>query len=236
MKPIVGLTMTKSDKKYSLNAPYVQSILDAGGVPLCIPFGVEKDVDQLISTLDGLLLTGGVDIHPHFFNEEPHLNLGEVSLRRDQVEIALAKVALKKKLPIFAICRGIQLLNIVLGGGLFQDINTQFEKEPLLHNQKAERHEASHFVTINSESLLYKIIGNDKIAVNSLHHQAIKDVPHVLLITAKASDGIVEAVELKDYPFCIAVQWHPEEMAVAGDKHSKALFAEFIQACTKYKI
>lgn len=236
MKPIIGLSMTKSDKKYSLNVPYVQAIIDAGGLPLCIPFGIEEDADQLTNTIDGLLLTGGVDIHPHFFNEEPHPKLGEVSLERDQVEIALAKAALEKKLPIFAICRGIQLLNIVLGGNLYQDINAQFEGEPLLHSQKAERHQASHFVTINSESLLFKIIGNDRIAVNSLHHQAVKDVPNVLLLTAKSSDGIVEALELKDYPFCIAVQWHPEEMAVAGDEHSKALFAAFIEACNRFKL
>lgn len=235
MKPIIGVTMSQNDKKYSLNAPYVHSIIDAGGIPLCIPFGVEKDVDQLVETLNGLLLTGGVDVHPHFFNEEPHPKLGEVSLQRDLAEIALAKAALKKKMPIFGICRGIQLLNIVLGGNLYQDIDDQYENDSILHQQKAERYEASHYVTIFSESLLYKIIGDDRIAVNSLHHQALKDVPSGLSISAKASDGIIEAMELKDYPFCIAVQWHPEEMAVVGNEHAKALFTAFMEACKTFK-
>lgn len=236
MKPIIGVTMTQNDKRYSLNGPNVQSVLDAGGIPFCIPFGVEKDAEQLLESLDGLLLTGGVDVHPHYYNEEPHRQLGEVSLQRDQVEIALTNAALKKKLPIFAICRGIQLLNIVLGGNLYQDIDAQFENETILHKQLAQRHEASHYVEISPGSLLYKIVGSKKIAVNSLHHQAVKDVPAGLIVTAKASDGVIEAMELKDYPYCIAVQWHPEEMAVADDEHSKALFNSFIEACKTYKL
>ncbi|TSI10124.1 gamma-glutamyl-gamma-aminobutyrate hydrolase family protein [Lysinibacillus sp. BW-2-10] len=231
MKPIIGITMTVIKEKYNINVPYVQSVLEAGGLPFCIPFGVEKDAAQVVEVIDGLLLTGGVDVHPHYFQEEPHPQLGEVMLERDKVEIALAHAALNKKLPIFAICRGIQLLNVALGGTLYQDINAQYEQEPLLHKQQALRHEPSHFVDVVQGSILHKIVGKDRIAVNSLHHQAVKDVSDILKVSSRASDGIIEAMELENYPFCIAVQWHPEEMAVKGDTHSRELFRAFIEAC-----
>ena len=233
VKPIIGITMTTSDGKYCINSPYVKSVIDAGGIPFCIPFGVEKDVRQVIDSIDGLLLTGGVDIHPHYFQEEPHPKLGEVMLERDKVEIALAHAALNQKLPVFAICRGIQLLNVALGGTLYQDINAQYEAEPLLHKQNALRHELAHFIEISNGTRLHNILGKDRIAVNSLHHQAVKDVPALFQISARASDGIIEAMELNDYPFCIAVQWHPEEMAAKGEEYSKKLFKAFIDVCSE---
>lgn len=235
MKPIIGLTMTKKNGKLALNEPYVNSVIDAGGLPICIPFGVERDAEQIVESIDGLLLTGGVDLHPNYYGEDPHPKLGEVILARDKVELELLHVALKKKLPIFAICRGIQMLNVALGGTLFQDIDSQIEGEVLIHNQSGERDEASHEVEIEKDSQLFQLMGKTKISVNSFHHQSLKDVPDSLAIVAKSSDGIIEAVELKDYPFCIAVQWHPEEMAVTGETSSKSLFQAFIQTASEVK-
>lgn len=231
MKPLIGISMNYSDKKYVINEPYVKAIVEAGGIPYCIPFGIEEDAEQIIDLLDGLLLTGGVDIHPHYFGEEPHPKLGKVIQARDYNEMILIQAALKKKLPVFAICRGIQILNVALGGSLYQDIEAQYCTEPLLHKQNAARYETAHFIKIDKQSKLFEIVQSEKIAVNSLHHQAVKDVASSLKITAVSSDGIVEAAEMKDYPFCIAVQWHPEEMATAGDDCSKRLFQEFIKAC-----
>ena len=231
MKPIIGITMTTNNGQYCINEAYVKSIIQAGGIPVNIPFGVESDADQLLDGVDGLLLTGGVDVHPHFFDEEPHLKIGHIMLERDEVELVLTEAALKKNLPIFGICRGIQLLNVALGGTLYQDINSQYENEAILHQQNARRREASHFIEITKGSLLHEIVGKEKVAVNSFHHQALKKVPDVFEVTAKASDGIIEAIEMKDYPYCVGVQWHPEEMAIADDEHSKNLFKSFIDAC-----
>lgn len=229
--------MTQSTKGYSVNIPYVQSILNAGGIPFCIPIGVEKENDQLFDVLDGLLLTGGVDVHPHFYEEEPHPKLGEIMLERDKFEIALTQQGLNKGTPILAICRGIQILNVALGGTLYQDIYSQCEGKVILHSQIADRSVASHFVEINKQSKLFEIIEEQKIPVNSMHHQSIKKVGNHLNIVATASDGIVEAAELDEsiHPFCIAVQWHPEEMAVVGDEYSKKLFSSFIEAALEWK-
>ncbi|RHW39482.1 gamma-glutamyl-gamma-aminobutyrate hydrolase family protein [Lysinibacillus yapensis] len=232
MKPIIGITMTTNNGQYCINEAYVKSILQAGGIPVNLPFGIEQDAEQLLDGLDGLLLTGGVDVHPHLFNEEPHLYIGHIMVERDEVELRLLEVALKKRMPIFGICRGIQVLNIALGGNLYQDINSQYEKTPILHTQKAIRKEASHYITIERNSKLYNIVGQEKIAVNSIHHQALKKVAEVFEVTAQASDGIIEAIEMKDYPYCVGVQWHPEEMAAAQDENAKKLFASFIDACS----
>lgn len=235
MKPIIGITMTTNNGQYCINEAYVKSIIQAGGIPLMIPFGVESDAEQLLEGIDGLLLTGGVDVHPHFYDEEPHIKIGDIMLERDEVELELTEAALKKTMPIFGICRGFQLLNVALGGTLYQDINSQYEHTPILHKQNARRKEASHFIEIMKGSRLYEMIGKEKIAVNSFHHQALKKVPDSFEITAKASDGMIEAFEMKDYPYCVGVQWHPEEMAIAEDEHAIKLFKSFIDACAAFK-
>lgn len=233
MKPIIGVTMTTNNGQYCINEVYVKSVLQAGGIPVNIPFGTGSCAEQLLEKLDGLLFTGGVDVHPHYFHEEPHIHLGEIMQERDEVEMALLKGAVEKKVPILGICRGIQMLNVAMGGTLYQDIQSQYEQTAILHSQKAARKEPTHYVHIKKESKLYNIIGEEKIRVNSFHHQALKEVPEMFEITARASDNIIEAIELKDYPYCLGVQWHPEEMAVAHDDSAKQLFKSFIEACSR---
>ncbi len=236
MKPIIGITMSIEKDTSIINWRYTNAVLQAGGVPIGIPLGVEEDALQIIHQLDGLLLSGGGDLHPHTFGEEPHVNLGHVNSDRDRVELALAKEAIKRKMPIFAICRGHQVLNVALGGTLFQDIYSQ-NQNIYLHSQKAPRHEGTHFTSIKEESLLHKITGKDQLTVNSFHHQAIKRLATDLIVVSKASDGIIEAVEIDDYPFCLSVQWHPEDMAVEGnDEDSKKMFTAFIEASKKMRI
>ena len=235
MKPVIGLTLSIENDTSFINWRYIKAIQQAGGLMVGIPLWVEEDADQLVSMLDGLVLSGGGDLHPHTFGEEPHLKLGAVNSDRDRMELALAKAAIKRGIPIFAICRGHQVLNVALGGTLYQDIYSQNENI-YLHSQTAPRHEATHFIQVSENSLLYKLLGKEKIAVNSFHHQAIKDVAPGVKVTGKANDGIIEAVEIENYPFCLSVQWHPEEMVDAGDEDAQKLFAAFIEASKKVEV
>lgn len=216
------------DGNYRLSASYIQAIIAAGGVPFCIPFVLEKDMEQLIQDIDGLLLTGGGDINPLLFGEEPQPRLGRVLTARDVNEMRWTEIALQHNIPILGICRGLQILNVALGGTIYQDIYSQSKRDRLLHTQTSPRSETSHYVYLKENSQLQKIMMKSKIKVNSFHHQAIKDVASELSIVGQASDGIIEAVEHKQAHFCIGVQWHPEELAKKGEENSKKLFDEFI--------
>lgn len=229
MKPIIGMTMNNSDGRYFLNEPYVEAIEKNGGIPICIPI----DSDEIVEMIDGLLLTGGYDIDPKYFGEEPHPKLGIVTAKRDAVEMQLVRKCLEKGIPIFGICRGLQLLNVFFGGNIYQDINTQF-KTNIEHQQKEERTKATHEVVVEKNSKLFSIIEMENLFVNSMHHQAIRKVGERLTSVASAPDGIVEAIELENYPFCVAVQWHPEELAKAGDLPSKKMFESFIESANDY--
>lgn len=207
MKPIIGITPdVEKDDKHFLRNDYMQAIIRAGGLPFIIPIGDEADVAQIVGLLDGLLLTGGNDINPILFNEEPHTHLGEVSPSRDLFELELARQMLAVDKPILGICRGLQLLNVAVGGTLYQDIQQQYKGPILQHLQKAPDAHPSHFVQLAKGSLLAKIAGSERIQVNSFHHQALKDVPTVFNISGIASDGIIEAVESVDKQFVLGVQ------------------------------
>ncbi|WP_342505683.1 gamma-glutamyl-gamma-aminobutyrate hydrolase family protein [Sporosarcina sp. FSL K6-2383] len=232
MKPIIGITPdVEKDDKHFLRNDYMQAIIRAGGLPFIIPIGDEADVAQIVGLLDGLLLTGGNDINPILFNEEPHTHLGEVSPSRDLFELELARQMLAVDKPILGICRGLQLLNVAVGGTLYQDIQQQYKGPILQHLQKAPDAHPSHFVQLAKGSLLAKIAGSERIQVNSFHHQALKDVPTVFNISGIASDGIIEAVESVDKQFVLGVQWHPELLASNGDVVSRRIFEEFVGVC-----
>lgn len=229
MKPIIGITTDiGKENRHVLNHNYVKAVIQAGGLPVILPVGIEEDVKQLSKTLDGLLLTGGGDIDPTLFDEEPHKHLGDVSPKRDSIEIELAKEMLSLNKPVLGICRGLQVLNIALGGNMFQDIYSQNTSTLLQHVQKAPRIHQSHFVQVKEGSLLQSIAESDQIKVNSFHHQAVKDVPNPLIISGTASDGIIEAIESEDHAFVLGVQWHPEALAETGDQVSLRIFEKFI--------
>ncbi|MEK5037677.1 gamma-glutamyl-gamma-aminobutyrate hydrolase family protein [Sporosarcina sp. FSL K6-3457] len=234
MKPIIGITPdVEKDDKHFLNNDNMQAIIRAGGVPLIIPIGNGENIAQIVGLLDGLLLTGGNDINPILFNEEPHTHLGEVSPSRDLFELELARQMLAADKPIMGICRGLQLLNVAVGGTLYQDLHQQNEGPMLQHLQKSPTTYPSHFVQLAKGSLLAEIAGSERIQVNSFHHQALKDVPSVFKVSASASDGIIEAVESVDKKFVLGVQWHPELLATKGDAVSLRIFDRFIGACVK---
>lgn len=237
MKPIIAITACAEDDLSSrLNAAYSKSIIEAGGIPMIIPLGVEADVAQILSISDGFLLSGGHDVHPFCFGAEPSPKSGQIHPDRDTVELALTNAAIMRQMPIFAICRGVQLLNVALGGTLYQDIDSEYQSSKLLkHTQQAARGVATHYVNIGPDNLLMKIIEQEKIAVNSYHHQAINVLGETLNVAAKSNDGIIEAVEHSSLPFCLGVQWHPEEQALAGDEVAKKLFKAFVEASWKFK-
>ncbi|MBO0603103.1 gamma-glutamyl-gamma-aminobutyrate hydrolase family protein [Sporosarcina sp. E16_3] len=232
MKPIIGITTDfEEDGRNILKNTYVQAVIRAGGLPMIIPVGLEEDVDQLVEMLDGLLLSGGNDINPMLFNEEPHAHLGEVSPSRDSSELELARQMLKTGKPILGICRGLQVLNVAVGGTLYQDLHKQNDGPILQHIQKAPNTHSSHYVQVEKGSLLESIAGSERIQVNSYHHQSLKDVPSFFKVTGVASDGIVEAIESTDEQFVFGVQWHPEALSEKGDAVSLRIFERFISAC-----
>lgn len=234
MKPIIGITShIEQESKYILNKSYINSVQQAGGIPLIVPAGIEDDVTELVQQLDGLLLSGGGDIDPTLFGEEPHPELGEVSPLRDSVEMLLIREMLAENKPILGICRGVQILNIAMGGNMYQDIYAQQDKVLLQHSQIATRSHRSHFVQVENNTILHSIAQAERIKVNSFHHQAVKDVPEPLIISGIASDGVIEAIESKGHHFVVGVQWHPEELVESEDSVSIRLFEKFVQACRK---
>jgi len=232
MKPVIGITTdVQQDGENILKNTYVQAVIRAGGLPMIVPVGLEQDVEQLIEMFDGLLLSGGNDINPMLFNEEPHEYLGVVSPSRDSSELELARRMLKTGKPILGICRGLQVLNVAVGGTLYQDLNKQNDSPILQHIQKAPNTHCSHYVQLDKGSLLESIAGSERIQVNSYHHQSLKEVPSDFKVTAVASDGIVEAIESTDEQFVLGVQWHPEALSAAGDAVSLRIFERFISEC-----
>ncbi len=219
---------------------YSNAILLSGGDPILLPTPFIKGnayhethrlAERYLGLVDGVLFAGGEDVHPKFQNEDPIPALGNVNPLRDEYEMIMTKLAFKKhKKPILGICRGIQVLAIALGGKVHQDIASIASVQ---HSQHSPRWASSHFIHIEPKSILAKIATDEKEIVNSFHHQAVKTVPTGFFPTAKTSDGIIEAMELKDSKrFCLGVQWHPEE-TFETDNFSQEIFKAFIKACKK---
>ncbi len=231
MKPVIGITSNIDSTTHSIQNTYIQAVITGGGIPLVIPTGVENDAKQITKLLDGLLISGGGDMNPHLFNEEPLPQLGNVTPERDTAELELVRQMLSLDKPILGVCRGHQVLNVAFGGTLYQDIHSQSASALLQHDQKAKRDHQSHSVHLEKGTLLESIAASEKIMVNSFHHQALKDIPSPLIVSGKASDGIVEAIESPDHHFVIGVQWHPEALVENADQVSKRLFEAYMKAC-----
>lgn len=227
MKPVIGLTMfydKKDEREYSsISNNYIKAVKLAGGIPLMIPIN-EDDIDNYVNIVDGFLFTGGEDVDPARFGETPIPELGTVSNERDSFELKLfSKVYLTDK-PILGICRGCQLINVALGGSLYQDIYAQINKVGL-HNPQKHRDELHHSVFIQKDSGLYSILGREEILTNSFHHQAVKTLGKDLKVTARTADDIIEAFESTIKPNLICVQWHPEDLVVKNP-HFLQLFKQ----------
>ena len=234
--PIIGLTGNFRDSDCTLAEGYYQSILKAGGTPFIIP--CYDDIDALVNTLehlDGIVLTGGADINPLYLGEEPIKELHGINPRRDRQELLLTKLAADRQIPILGICRGIQTMNAAFGGTLLQDIHVQMEGTRIKHDQNLERSYASHTVSIESNSLLHELFGADSIAVNSFHHQAVKEAAPGFRVCARATDGVIEAIESTEYKSMLGVQWHPECFILRGDECMMPLFRWLIREATSFR-
>lgn len=230
MKPIIGLTMHTSERKLEVNASYIESIERAGGIPVCLPFLTAEGQGTVLAKLDGLLVIGGYDINPLLYGQQPHTSLGEVVTKRDTSDLSIVKQALAMDLPILAICRGHQLLNVALGGTLIQHIPAQVPGA-ILHTQRAARHELTHTVELISPRF-QQLFGATEVLTNSFHHQAIDIVGDGLVVAAVTKDGVIEGLEYPAARYCVSVQWHPEEL-VRVDEYAAKLFTSFITAAKK---
>ncbi len=230
-QPMIGLLCAheteKRDQYYVTNSN-IQAIVKAGGIPILIPYQPKEQVFRILEGLDALMIPGGDDVDPGRYGENPIVQCGDIDPHWDELDLWAAGFALERNMPILAICRGCQVLNVALGGTLIQDIPSQI-KDPIKHAQKAPRWYATHDIMVQSASLLGGIWQNDPKRVNSYHHQAIAKVGQSLRIVASAPDGVIEAIEGTEHRFVLGVQWHPELMTDHYPVASR-IFRRFIQA------
>jgi putative glutamine amidotransferase len=229
--PLIGITSGSEPSFpgfYILRHDYVRSVELSGGIPLVLtPAGAALH-PALLSKLDGLLLTGGIDVTPLLYGETAKPTVTDTSPERDEFEVKLVREAFAHDVPILAICRGMQLLNVAFGGTLVQDIRTE-RGSAIRHDDFARpRTEIAHPVSIRSGSRLHSLLGEDDVEVNSFHHQAVDRLATPLVASAFAPDGLVEAVEFRDERFVLGVQWHPE--AWWRDGRFASLFRALVHA------
>jgi len=233
MRPLIGITSDYSNdtNTINLNSDYYWAIYRAGGHPVVIPYTDSNDIHHLISILDGIMFTGGNDIDPGYYGELPHPKLGRINPIRDEFELKFCRLALENDKPVLGICRGAQLMNVVMGGTLYQDLEDQLKSGTLIkHIQSAPVWYATHEVKLDAGSGINRIMGHDNIRVNSFHHQAVKDLAGTFRATGWSSDGVIEVIESDNHTFALGVQWHPERM-FTRDQTMLLLFKAFVEAC-----
>jgi putative glutamine amidotransferase len=231
--PLIGVTMSTTPDgargptppRAWLNDAYLHAVQQAGGIPILLSPGLEAAALEAVwSRLDGILLTGGGDVGPRRFGEDRHPTVDEVSDARDRLELEVTERAVQTRRPLLAICRGIQVLNVALGGSLYQDIASD-TGSTTAHSQSAPRNQPTHLVKVMGEGTrLGATLGASEIEVNSMHHQAVKRLGRGLREVAWAPDGIIEGIELAGAStLVLGVQWHPEEL-IANDRAARNLF------------
>jgi putative glutamine amidotransferase len=236
--PLIGITSYRQNNErglpvLSLNEAYVRAVSEAGGLPIIIPLGIDNTkIKKLIQGLDGVLFSGGGDVSPDLYGTESQPEVKSIDLDRDRVEIQLVHEVVERGLPFFGICRGIQIINVALGGTLYPHIPDQLVgaiNHPYIEGKP--RDYLAHDVTVEPNACLAKILEQPRIKVNSMHHQGILSLASRLVATAHAPDGLVEGVELKGKQFGLAVQWHPE--CLTQYEPMRALFRTFVEAATR---
>ncbi len=230
------MRLETATRRFYLGRDYGEALEGFGGIPLHVLL-IPKDnyIAGILSDLDGVLLPGSdTDVDPLSYNEEPHTELGRVIVEKDKTDLLILREAEKLKMPVLAICFGMQILNVFRGGTLFQDIKSQIPNS-LKHEQGTPLERASHTIRIEKQSFLSKLTESENVKVNSHHHQSINKVGKNLKATAWAKDGVIECVEdARADRFNFGVQWHPEH-SWQTDELSKNIFETFIEFCTKYK-
>ncbi len=233
-RPMIGITSGLNDSEYyqMICREFMNALVHCGALPVLLPLTTEETMlREYIARLDGFIFSGGGDVDPLLFGTLPSPACGQITPLRDEHELLLMKLLLEEgSKPILGICRGFQVINIALGGDVYQDLPTEYPGKLIAHRQKKAETYPSHPVTIKEGSRLRGIVGEERILVNSLHHQAVNRLGDGFVATACAPDGVVEAAESQGERFLLGVQWHPERLWQT-DLKSKAIFAAFVDAC-----
>lgn len=235
-KPLIGISQGYSEKKNSVNNTYVNSVLMNGGIPYIIP--VTDDVEvlrQITAQLDGIIFTGGEDFAPAYFGQEEHEKLGEVNVTRDTYDLTLFKLASDRNIPTLGICRGLQLINVAMGGTLYQDLPSQ-KPSDINHRQDEEGTVATHSVSIVEGSMMHQILGQKEVQVNTIHHQAIEKLAPGLKIVGWANDSVPEMIEAYPHRQIIGTQFHPEIFTANGDALMGKLFKFLVNKADTFKM
>lgn len=247
MRPLIAVTAANTPDsrgfdRASLNLSYLRAIEAAGGIPVVLSPGMESaDIEAALLQCSGLVLTGGGDVDPARYGEDRHPTVIGVSEARDAMEFTSLTVAAERSMPVLAICRGMQVLNVWAGGGLIQDIPSSV-RGACNHSVQQPREAAAHQVTLQGGCRAVAILGGEQVGVNSRHHQALDPLRlgDGLVVAGRAPDGVIEVVEQPGERFVLGIQWHPEDMAAAAEEsperiHARALFGALTEAAIAYR-
>lgn len=235
MKKLIALSplWDADDNRIWMRPTYPDAIRDSGGIPVILPLHISPgDAAEILDRCDGLILTGGPDVHPALFGEEIHEACGSICPARDTLEQALYRHALERDMPVLGICRGIQTINVFQGGTLYQDLPTE-KPSDVSHNSERPYDRVIHHVNLSGP--LRALLGVERLGVNSIHHQAVKDLGEDLEVMAVSDDQVVEALRHKRKKFVWGVQWHPE-FSFQVDENSRKIVKAFVDACESFSL
>jgi putative glutamine amidotransferase len=238
MRPVIGINASFSREEnqnpsVSVRANYVDAVTSAGGIPIILPpLASTNDVDQQIAACDGFIFVGGPDIDPARFGEEPHPTMNPMSPRREVYDFELIDHVIKARKPFLAICLGCQQVNVALGGSLIQDINSQ-TSTTIQHSRRQIPYTSRHDVEVEPKTKLHDLVGTRTLSTNTAHHQAVDRPGEGVKVTSRTDDGVIESFELRDYPFGLGIQWHPEYLV--AEKEHRALFEGLVREAKKQR-